>query len=63
MFVAAANVQDDLIGALLRAALVEAGAQRGLLILSPDGEHRIAAEDRAGTPAACKWLGNDESFA
>jgi GAF domain-containing protein len=37
-------VQDDLIGTLLRAALEETGAQRGLLILSAGGKPRIAAE-------------------
>jgi PAS domain S-box-containing protein len=39
-----AIVQDNLIGTLLRAALEETGAQRGLLILSRSGEPRIAAE-------------------
>jgi PAS domain S-box-containing protein len=38
------TVQVDLIGTLLRAALEETGAQRGLLILSGSGEPRIAAE-------------------
>jgi PAS domain S-box-containing protein len=37
-------VQDNLIGMLLRAALEETGARRGLLILSRSGEPRIAAE-------------------
>src|SRR5271156_4982432 len=37
-------VQDTLIGTLLRAALEETGAQRGLLFLSRSGEPRIAAE-------------------
>ena len=37
-------MQDNLIGTLLRAALEETGAQRGLLILSRSGEHWIAAE-------------------
>jgi PAS domain S-box-containing protein len=37
-------VQDTLIRTLLRAALEETGAQRGLLILPSSGEPRIAAE-------------------
>ena len=37
-------MRDSLIGTLLRAALEQTGAQRGLLILSRSGEHRIAAE-------------------
>jgi hypothetical protein len=37
-------VQDDLIGMLLRAALEETGAQRGLLILSRSGQCRVAGE-------------------
>jgi PAS domain S-box-containing protein len=37
-------VQDDLVGTILRAALEETGARRGLLILSRGGEDRIAAE-------------------
>jgi PAS domain S-box-containing protein len=37
-------MQEKLIDTLLRAALEETGAQRGLLILSRSGEHRIAAE-------------------
>ena len=37
-------VQEKLIDTLLRAALEETGAQRGLLILSRSGEHRVAAE-------------------
>jgi len=37
-------VQEKLIDTLLRAALEETGAQRGLLILSRSGEYRVAAE-------------------
>ena len=37
-------MQDTSISTLLRAALEETGAQRGSLILSHSGEHRIAAE-------------------
>ncbi|MFY9980144.1 MAG: hypothetical protein WAK22_18090, partial [Candidatus Sulfotelmatobacter sp.] len=37
-------VQEKLIDTLLRAALEETGAQRGLLVLSRRGEHRVAAE-------------------
>jgi PAS domain S-box-containing protein len=37
-------MQEKLIDTLLRAALEETGAQRGLLILSRSGEHRVAAE-------------------
>jgi PAS domain S-box-containing protein len=37
-------VQEKLIDTLLRAALEETGAQRGLLVLSRSGEHRVAAE-------------------
>jgi PAS domain S-box-containing protein len=37
-------VQEQLIDTLLRAAIEETGAQRGLLILSRSGEHRVAAE-------------------
>jgi PAS domain S-box-containing protein len=37
-------VQDNLIHTILRATLEETGAQRGLLILSQGGEHRVAAE-------------------
>jgi len=37
-------VQEKLIDTLLRAALEETGAKRGLLILSRSGEHRVAAE-------------------
>jgi PAS domain S-box-containing protein len=37
-------VQEHLIDTLLRAALEETGAQRGLLILSRGGEYRLAAE-------------------
>ncbi len=37
-------VQEKLIDTLLRAALEETGAQRGLLIFSRGGEHRVAAE-------------------
>jgi PAS domain S-box-containing protein len=37
-------VQEKLIDTLLRAALEETGAQRGLLVLSCSGEHRVAAE-------------------
>jgi PAS domain S-box-containing protein len=38
------TVQDDLIGTLLRAALEETGAQRGLLLLSRSGQCRVAGE-------------------
>ena len=37
-------MQGSLMGTLLRAALEETGAQRGSLILSRSGEHRIVAE-------------------
>jgi PAS domain S-box-containing protein len=37
-------VQEKLMDTLLRAALEETGAQRGLLILSRSGEHHVAAE-------------------
>jgi PAS domain S-box-containing protein len=37
-------VKEKLIDTLLRAALEETGAQRGTLILSRSGEHRVAAE-------------------
>jgi PAS domain S-box-containing protein len=37
-------VQEKLIATLLRAALEETGAQRGLLILSRSGQHRVVAE-------------------
>lgn len=40
-------VQEQLINRLLRAALEERGAQRGLLILSRSGEHRVAALRRS----------------
>jgi PAS domain S-box-containing protein len=36
--------EEQLIDTLLRAALEETGAQRGLLILSRSGEHHVAAE-------------------
>lgn len=37
-------MQDNLIGTLLRVALEETGAQRGLLVLSHSGDSRIEAE-------------------
>src|ERR1700722_20143897 len=37
-------VRDNLIDTILRAALEETGAQRGLLILSSSGENRVVAE-------------------
>ena len=41
-------VLDKLIATLLRIAVENAGAERGLLILFPDGEPRIAAEATTG---------------
>lgn len=37
-------VLDNLIDMVMRTAIEQAGAERGLLILAGDGEHRIAAE-------------------
>ncbi|WP_018420701.1 PAS domain S-box protein [Paraburkholderia tuberum] len=44
-------VLEKLINTLMRTAIEQAGAERGLLILSDGGEHRIAAEATSGGDA------------
>lgn len=52
-------VKETLIRTFLRAALEETGAQRGLLILSHSGGHRIAAEATRRSKTIAVRLGND----
>ncbi len=44
-------VLENLIDMIMRTAIEQAGAERGLLVLSGAGEHRVAAEATTGTDA------------
>ncbi|MBP0624035.1 trifunctional serine/threonine-protein kinase/ATP-binding protein/sensor histidine kinase [Cupriavidus consociatus] len=52
-------VLDNLIDMVMRTAIEQAGAERGLLILADDGEHRIAAEATTGGGAPRLQLRNE----